>query len=134
MLSFHLKSSICTYVFINFTIFICLYFMKRSMCNLHFTVNSVQSFSPLASRHRLFLIPVLHSLVCTSGPTSSQCLPTPPPSFSQSIPIDRPLQTIICYCNLLHQSIPFNPIQRHQSIDRYRAILTDRSNRSSQSN
>ena len=98
--------------------------MKRSMCNLHFTVNSVQSFSPLASRHRFFLIPVLHSLVCTSGPTSSRCLPTPPPSFSQSIPTDWSTANNKSYCNLLIQYFAFNPIKRHQSIDRNQS--TDR--------
>ena len=47
MLPSNLKCSICTYVSLYFTIITCLYFMKRSMCNLHFMANSVQSFSML---------------------------------------------------------------------------------------
>ncbi len=40
MLPFNPNSSICSYVSLYFTIITCLYFMKRSMCNLHFTVNT----------------------------------------------------------------------------------------------
>ena len=70
------------------------------------------------------------SLVCIiSIPTSSRCLPTPPTSFLEYS--NRPsTSTIQPNANLLHQSTSFNPIQQHQTINRYQAILTDRSNRS----
>ena len=47
MLPSNLKCSICTYVSLYFTIIICVFFSKCSMCNLHFMANSVQSFSML---------------------------------------------------------------------------------------
>ena len=75
MLPFNLWTSICTYVSLNCTKNLCLSLMKRSMCNLHFTVNSVQSFSPLASRHRFFLIPGLHSVVPLYNTNTSHATP-----------------------------------------------------------
>jgi hypothetical protein len=151
MLPFYLKSSICTYVFLNFTIFICLYFMKRSMCNLHFTVNSVQSFSPLASRHRFFLIPGLHSVVPLYQHISrvSQhhtlwyltCLPTPPPSCTFGPPhltvspntckqynLLQSFDSI--FCIQYNQSQLINPLQPTNRSQTYLPVLLPPINRS----
>jgi hypothetical protein len=118
MLPFNLKSSICTYV----SLYFCLYFMKRSMCNLHFTVNSVQSFSPPASRNRFFLIPVLHSVVCIVlylwTNTSHGVSQHHHHLVHRVSPTDRSTANNSSYCNLLIQYFVFNTIKRNKSIDR----------------